>query len=163
MSRKSVNTLVIAALATIALPAAPSLADDQSFLVEAMKGDNSEVTLGRIAEKKGSSEGIRSFGKELVADHAKGKKQALRVAQNMKVPETDALSDEAIKEKAKLSGLSGSAFDNEFASYMVKDHEEDIEKFNKEASEGSGQTAELAKQTLPDLHKHLKTAQSLQK
>jgi putative membrane protein len=149
--------------AITAMSAGVALADDQEFLTDAIKGDNSEVTLGNLAESKGASQGVRNFGKRLAVDHAKAKKQALAVAQQLSVPDTNALTDEATQEKAKLSDLSGSAFDAEFASYMVKDHQEDISKFEKQASQGSSQTAQLAKDTLPDLRKHLKMAQALEK
>ena len=163
MSKKSINKLVFAALVATAIPAAPSLADDKSFLDEAMKGDNAEVALGRLAERKGASEEVRHFGRQLAADHAKAKKQVVAVARKLKIPDTDAIPDEAIEEKTKLGKLSGTDFDKEFAAYMVKDHEEDIQKFEKEANEGTGKVAELAKETLPKLREHLKTAQSLQK
>jgi putative membrane protein len=136
-------------------------ADDRDFLTEAMKGDNSEVVLGQLAASKGTTEGVRTFGKKLAVDHSKAKKQVLAVARQLNVQETNALSDEASAEKARLDTLSGAAFDKEFAAFMVKDHESDIQKFEKQANKGTGPTADLAKQTLPELRKHLDIARSL--
>lgn len=61
----------------------------------------------------------------------------------------------------KLSALSGDHFDRQFIKDMVKDHQEDIAKYQKEASQG-GPAADYAKQTLPKLCEHLKTAQELE-
>src|SRR4051812_20225950 len=45
------------------------------FLTEAMKGDNSEVTLGKLAQDKGTGQGVKDFGKMLADDHGKAKDQ----------------------------------------------------------------------------------------
>ncbi|HET6389542.1 DUF4142 domain-containing protein [Hyphomicrobium sp.] len=162
MSKKSVNVLAFAALAAMVLPSASSFADDKSFLEEAIKGDNSEIALGRLAEAKGGNEAVKHFGRQLVKDHMKAKKQAMAVAKTMNVPDTETLSDDGKEEETKLDSLTRQDFDKEFAAYMVKDHQEDIQKFEEQAK-GSGKVAELAKETLPTLRKHLKMAEELQK
>jgi hypothetical protein len=45
---------------------------------------------------------------------------------------------------------------------MIKDHQDDIAKYEKEANSGSGPAADYARQVLPDLRKHLQMAQQLQ-
>jgi putative membrane protein len=45
---------------------------------------------------------------------------------------------------------------------MVKDHQEDIKEYRKEASKNDA-AGRLAKETLPILEKHLQAAQSLEK
>jgi putative membrane protein len=154
---------------TSATPAATdtaAVASSQAaqFLTDAMKGDNSEVKLGKLAQDMGSSQGVKDFGKMLENDHGKAKDQVAQVAKAMNVPTTDEMMPEADAEYTKLQGMSGAAFDKEFASYMVDDHKKDIDKFQKEAnSSDPTQVTDLAKQTLPTLQKHLKTAQSLNK
>ena len=53
------------------------------------------------------------------------------------------------------------AFDREFARYMVQDHKTDISDFEKQVATGDKATADLARQTLPVLRKHLATAEHL--
>eukprot|EP01035_Chromulina_nebulosa_P014559 gene14559-19263_t len=54
--------------------AGPALAqNDKAFLRDAIKGDNSEIALGKLAADKGASEGVKSFGMTLATDHAKAK------------------------------------------------------------------------------------------
>jgi putative membrane protein len=56
--------------------------------------------------------------------------------------------------------MSGAQFDKEFAQHMVKDHKEDIGKYEKEAK-SKGPLAQFAQQTIPTLQKHLQTAERL--
>ena len=134
---------------------------DQTFLKKALEGDNSEVNLGQMAEQHGASPGIRDFGRMLHEDHAAAKAKALPVARDHGVPDTAEMAPEAKAEARKLGRLSGPAFDREFARYMVTDHKKDIADFQKEARHGDRASAALARDTLPDLQKHLKTAQHL--
>lgn len=134
------------------------------FLTEAMKGDNSEVRVGQLAQDKGSSQGVRDFGKMLANDHGKHKELLAQLAMAMNVPTTDETKAEADALYGKLQGLTGAEFDKAFIAGMVEDHEKDIASYQKEAdSSDPVQLTDLAKQTLPTLKKHLQTAQGLQK
>lgn len=135
---------------------------DKEFLTDALKGDNSEVSLGQLAAQKAKAEPVRSFGQTLVTDHSAAKEKALPLAKSMGVPATTEMMDEAVKESQKLNTLSGEAFDKEFVRYMVKDHKMDIKEFGEQAAKG-GETGAFAKAGLPMLRKHLKIAQSLRK
>ena len=143
--------------------AASSGAIDTAFVTEAMKGDNSEVALGNLAQQKGSSAGVKDLGKMLVTDHGAHKQVVADLAQKANVPVTNDLNDEAKAEQKKLEGLSGAAFDKEFVRATVEDHQKDIAKYEQEAKSGDAQTAAMAKTTLPTLKKHLQTAQALEK
>lgn len=149
------------ALASLIL-VTPALAkSDKQFIRDAMKGDNSEIKLGELAQKMGSSEQVRNFGTMLASDHSNAKKEVGLLATKIDVKATDAMTDEAKQEMSKLKGLSGSAFDKEFTRYMVDDHEKDVAEFKEKANEGKGEVSTLAAQTVPVLTKHLETAQRL--
>ena len=147
-----------------ASPAAAADSDAAAFVTEGMRGDNSEVKLGKLAASKGSSAGVRDFGTMLATDHGQHKQDLVKLAGTMNIAATDATMPEADAEYAKLQGLSGAAFDKEFAAAMVTDHQKDIAKYQAQA-DGNGPAAlvALAKDTLPKLKKHLATAQSLAK
>ena len=162
MIRKSI--LAGAVIAVSALTAVSADAKgDKDFLADAIKGSNSEIALGKMAADKAGSKDVRSFGHTLVTDHGKAKRHAETIAHALDIKVPEGMTDEARQEQKKLEGLSGSAFDKEFASYMVSDHKKDISKFEDEAKSGKGRVPMLAKKTLPTLRKHLKIAQSLQK
>ena len=151
-------TLVLVAIAASTAEARPR--QDRAFLTKAMKGDNSEVMLGQLAQQRGMSQGIRDFGGMLVTDHSHARDQASQLAGSMGVSAPTDPMAQAARERRKLERLSGPAFDHEFARYMVVDHTKDIADFRREA-DGHGPVADLARNTLPDLHKHLNLARSL--
>jgi putative membrane protein len=140
--------------------ASASAKSDKAFLKDAIQGNLGEVSLGQLAQKNGNSEGVRSFGQMLVQDHSASNQKATALAKKEGVTPPTEPKPEAKAEQDKLSKLSGDAFDKEFVNYMVKDHQKDIEEFEKQAK-GSDEVASFAKDTLPTLQKHLQTAQSL--
>jgi putative membrane protein len=152
-----VSTMSAASVVAGAALASP----DQTFLTKALMGDNSEMALGQMAQQRGASAATRDFGRMLNEDHAAAKAKALPVAQQHGVADTSEMAPEAKAEAKKLGTLSGPAFDREFARYMVRDHTKDIADFEKESKRGDSASAALARETLPDLRKHLKTAQQL--
>jgi putative membrane protein len=159
-ARPILAIVAAAALAGSAGAAAAAAKPAPEFLKKAIQGDNSEIELGKIAQTRGASPGVRDFGRTLEQDHSQAKSQAVPVAQQLKVPVPDDVMPEAKKEADKLQHLSGPAFDHEFARYMVQDHKKDIHDFEEQAR-GKGPTAKLAQQTLPTLRKHLEMAERL--
>jgi putative membrane protein len=151
------NSMMTNTAATTTVSAA-----DQAFLTDAMKGDNSEVALGNLAEQKGASPGVKDLGKMLVTDHGAHKQTLATLAQQNGVAVTNELKDEAKAEQTKLNGLSGAAFDKEFVRATVEDHKKDIAAYEKEAK-GTGPVAEMAQTTLATLRKHLEAAEALAK
>jgi len=158
---KNLSRILVAACAVAAIANSAFAASDQSFLKKALEGDNSEVALGAMAEQDGASADTRDFGRMLNADHSAAKIKALPVARAHGLADTDEMSPEAKIESMKLRRLHGAAFDREFARYMVKDHKKDISDFEKQAKTGDAATAGLARDTLPDLKKHLQAAEKL--
>jgi len=162
MSHKNV-VAILGALVALA-SAAPTLAADtgQKFIKEAIEGNLAEVKVGQLAQEKGASQGVKDFGAALAKDHDMANTQATSAAQQMNVtpPDAPGLKQKAVY--AKLAALSGTEFDKQFVKSMVKDHKEDVAKYQQEAQQ-SGPAADYAKQTLPKLREHLKMAEDLQR
>jgi len=149
-------------LAATGLASADPPKSASEFLSDAMKGDNSEISLGQLAQSRGNSAGVRDFGATLVRDHTAAKMAVSNVASAMGGPApTDEMMPEAAAEKTKLNAMSGPSFDREFARYMVNDHRKDIAEFEAQAK-SSDKTGALAAQQLPTLKKHLSMARSLE-
>ncbi len=135
---------------------------DREFIGKALQGDDSEKALGSLAEKRGASAGTRTFGHMLAADHGRARVQVLALAKKVRAPVPDKPTEEAAAEYAKLEGMSGTAFDKEYARYMVEDHKKDIADFTAQASGSRDPRVKaLARATVPVLKKHLAIAQSL--
>ncbi len=55
----------------------------QTFVTKAVQGNLAEVSMGQLAQEKGDSDGVRSFGQQLVADHTAANKRAVSIASEM--------------------------------------------------------------------------------
>src|ERR1051325_10763963 len=138
-----------------------SAKSDPTFLNEAIQINLAEISVGQLAQDKGGSDDVKSFGKMLVDDHTAANSKATALAQaNGVTPPTEPKAADKQKHD-ELAKLSGAEFDREFAKAMVKGHEEAISKFEA-ASKGDDDIAKFAQETLPTLQKHLKTAQTLE-
>jgi putative membrane protein len=159
-----VKIMVVGALGALLSSALVHAADSagQHFIKESIEGNLAEVKVGELAVQKGASQGVKDFGAALVKDHGKANERAKQTAQALGVAPPDAPGLEQKAIYAELAVLSGETFDKHFVKAMVKDHQDDIAKYEQEANSGSGPAAAYAKQILPDLRKHLRMAEQLQ-
>jgi len=98
----------------------------------------------------------------MVSDHsaANEKLRGIAAAKDMQLPSSPSMGQMATK--AKLEVLSGTTFDKSYIKGMVKDHEEDIKEFQREAASGRDPDAKaFAKATLATLQAHLKKIQAI--
>jgi putative membrane protein len=149
-----------ALLATTSMASAANKGDQQ-FLEKAIQGNLTEIQMGRLAEQKGQSEDVKSFGQMLVTDHSQANDQAKQVASQMGITapaEPSAKQQEMYKKMSKLSGVG---FDRAFAKEMIADHKKDISEYKRESQKQNDPAAQYAKQSLPVLQKHLNAAEKL--
>ncbi len=92
-----------------------------------------EMRAGRTAQARGGSEAVRRYGATLIRDHEAADKYLKQYAAEEKVdvngklrPRVEAALQHAESELANLSTVGGQAFDQEFASMMLLDHESAI-------------------------------------
>ena len=157
-------SLVMVTLA-LALPGALVAAADNpdaAFYRKAAEGGIAEVELGKLAQEKSTNQSVKDFGAMMVTDHtaANEKLKAIAERNGIKLPTSPSVGQMAAK--TKLEVLSGNTFDKSYIKGMVKDHQEDIEEFQKEAISGQDPDAKAyAAATLPTLKKHLKSIQAI--
>jgi len=137
---------------------------DEQFAKKAAQGGMAEVKMGQLAEEKGTNESVKRFGERMVEDHTKANDELKEAAQKENVTLS---ADLDAKDKATydaLAKLSGTAFDKAYARDMVKDHQEDIAEFNREAKGGQKEAIKsFAAGALPILNDHLKEAREMQR
>jgi putative membrane protein len=134
---------------------------DTKFAITAAQGGMAEVKLGQLAVDKASSPDVKAFGQRMIDDHTKANDQlkSLASAENMTLPTDMNAKDQA--DYDRLSQLSGAAFDKAYMKEMVKDHEQDVKEFQREADHGKdAQLKQFASTTLPILQSHLSDAKS---
>lgn len=161
-----INTIIAAGL-LMSLPqlavAEPATQADKDFVEKAAVAGMTEVKLGKLAEQNGSDPEVKAFGKMMVKDHTAANDKLKQVAQKngYKVP-TELTSDKKDTVE-KMSKLMGKDFDKEYIKGMVKDHEEAVSLFKKEASDGmDGELKTLASDTVPTLEHHHSEAEKMQ-
>ena len=118
------KALIGAAFAlALAIPAASAQgkADkaDQKFLTEAIQGNYAEVEMGKLAQQKGQSEAVKSFGQMLVTDHSAANEKAIAAAKQMGVTPPSGPSDKQKADHDKMAKMSGADFDRSFARDMA--------------------------------------------
>ena len=118
---------------------------------KAARGGMMEVAMGRMAEQKGQSDEVKSFGKRMVTDHGKANDELKKIAaqKNVKLP-------------AKEPTVSWSS-DKSYIDMMVKDHEKDLAEFKEEANSGSDpDVKKFAEDTAKVVEEHLDLAKQTQ-
>jgi len=117
---------------------------------EAAKGGMMEVAMGHVAEQNATDKEVKNFGARMVKDHGKANEElkALAREQNVQLP--------AEKEPGKWKS------DKDYMGQMVKDHEQDLAAFEKEAKDGSDPNVKsFASKTSEVVRKHLEMAKKV--
>jgi len=154
--------LVLAAFAEDVPKLAPP--EDVAFAKEAALGNLTEVAVGRLAVQKSADERVKKFGQHMIDDHTKAqealRRAATREGVSRDVPGALDLEHEQVLERFRK--LSGPELDEAYKKEMLKDHEEDVARFEKQAALGGNTPIQkFAAETLPTLQQHLKMAREL--
>jgi len=136
---------------------------DQKFMMEAAMAGMEEVELGRLAATRGSSDGVKQFAQRMVDDHSKANEELMQIASTKGVTLPTTLDDKHKADIAKMSQLSGAAFDSAYVKEAgVKDHNKAAKLFQGEANKGKDADLKaFAAKTLPTVQEHLRMAQDL--
>jgi len=135
---------------------------DDMFFATAARGGMMEVELGRLAAQKAASQAVKDFGQRMVTDHGKANQQLQQIAAQKQLRLPGSLPPNMQQERDKIAALSGAEFDRMYMSHMVKDHEKDVQEFEKQVEKGKDpEFRAFAEKTLPVLRQHLELARSV--
>lgn len=98
---------------------------DRLYLTYEAQGDQQEMILGQMAMQQGDA-AVKMFGYILYTDHSNSFNDIKPVLQDAGLP-VPSLSTQNIQNIQQFIGLSGSKFDDQFTSFMVQDHIQDVE------------------------------------
>ena len=150
--------------AAILVAAERGPATQTSVLNDLHHANQMEIDMGKMAQSRGSSDGVKKFGDTLVKDHTDADKKVADLAssQNVTLEDPMMMTDKERKIQRKLESLNGSDFDRAFAKDMVDDHEKDIAMLKAAQPKIQGTpTGELVAQLLPVLESHRDSAKGL--
>ena len=137
--------------------------EERLFLQSASNGGLAEVELGKLAQQRGASEDVKSFGARMVKDHEQANKELATLAarKGVSFPARIDRKDEQLRDR--LSKLSGPAFDQAYMHEMTADHEHDVAAFHDAAETSSDDDVrEFALHELPTLTEHLDQAKLIE-
>lgn len=151
MTGAAVSGLMLAAGAALA----NADATDMKFAKMAAQGGIFEVKSSQIALQKTHNMQVMNVARRMVKEHSAANAELMTVAQDNKMTlptETDPKHKAII---AKLSRLSGTAFDKAYMGSQETAHTQTVELFEKEISMGknAGLTA-FATKNLPEIEDH---------
>lgn len=135
---------------------------DHDFMKKAAMGGLKEIRFGSLAAELGASDRVRQFGRRMVEDHTAADKELQALAKSKGVELPSKMEKADASELDKLSKMKGAEFDRKYMKDMVKDHEEDVELFEKMAKDAKDpDLRQFAAKTLPTVRKHLEMARDI--
>ena len=131
-----------------------ALASDSNFIQATMSLGLLQVKLGKLAQSKGSSDGVRDFGKRMVTDYSKVNEQLAAAAKNAAYPHPVLLRPHQ-QTFDRFNTMGRSSFDQNYMAEMVSRHDEAAGLFETEAKSGRVQSLkQLAAGLLPDMQRY---------
>ena len=136
--------------------------DDTEFAVAAADGGMIEVKLAELAATNASSKTVKDFAQNMIKDHSKANEELKALAQQKNISLPATLSDDKQKDYDDLAKKKGKDFDKAYASFMVDDHKEDVDEFEKAAKECKDPDVKAwAAGKVPTLQHHLEMAKAM--
>ena len=138
---------------------------DLKFVQMAADIDAREVQFSQRAKEKSQNEQVREFAALMIQDHGQMNRELLKLAgrfHDSGGPPYKRQERSVKKAVAELAALQGAEFDRRYMEAMLKDHQESVRLFEREAANGKDpELKALAGKTLPHLKAHLEKAQQI--
>ena len=152
-----VGTLGAATQASHAQKMAKMPAMDKKFVSTVSHSNIAEISDAKLALSKSKDEKVRTIATTITTDHGKAQDALKKLAgmYSMSLPMEPTAKQKAMH--AKLTSLSGEAFDNEYLKQQTKGHYAAVNLFEKEMAKGEdSQVRGYAAQFLPGIQQHTK-------
>jgi putative membrane protein len=131
-----------------------------------------EIAAGKLAQAKGQSAAIKSYGKRLVSDHTRSDQQLTAAAKRAGIAIQDSALTAHDKEEMKvqqnkmdqLKKLKGAEFDRAFGSTLAQDHDHMVSMLRDHKDDlRSPELKQLVDKTIPVLEQHKDLAEKAEK
>ena len=132
---------------------------DREFISNAYQSNLKEIQLGQLAEQQASSDEVKQYAREVVADHTRANDELQQIANANGI---DLPSDVPSTEQEQFSGLSGTEFDRQFLQHQQDAHRQAISMYEQQASQGQDpELKAFASNQLDSLREHENKANTL--
>lgn len=137
---------------------------DAEFLVNAAEMNLEEISLGKLAQQKGSMVQVIQLGKSMEESHTKMLNDLTGLAKRENVSIPTSPTESGQESYNKLNKKSDNEFAKEYSDLMVKNHKDAVDLFEKASKECTDSDIKAwAVSYIPTLKSHLEMAQECQK
>ena len=136
---------------------------DKTFLKSQQETNLAEISLGKVAIERATSEKVRELATKLVSDHEQVSdlNRALSSKLGLPIPDQPSAEQQATAEKVKSQ--TGAAFDAAYVAAQVEGHTKSVAAAQKQISAGSHpEVKAFATEYLPKAQMHLQHSQAAQ-
>ncbi|MGN6110820.1 MAG: DUF4142 domain-containing protein [Kofleriaceae bacterium] len=123
---------------------------DQEFLNRALRLNQLELRLGRLASERGSTPDVKSMGNKMVQKHSDFGRQLTEQARRAGITETPELTPEQQEAVTRLEGLSGPEFDSALKQTIDGIHRKELAMYQEEATRAEDPQLRALAQTRVD-------------
>ncbi len=134
---------------------------DREFLIKAAEMQMEEISLGKLAQQKGTSDHVKELGEMMQTDHTKNLSELRTLAQtnSVSIPNTD--TDNSRDSYEDLAEKTGVDFGKAYSKLMVEHHEDAIDLFEEASEDAENQQIRTwATEKLAGLRTHLQHAEA---
>ena len=138
-------------------------AKDAEFLVFAAESNLQEISLGKLAQEKGTIIHVKELGAAMQAHHETAMDDLTALAQTKMITIPSTIAEGGIDAYDDLNEESGAEFDKAYADLMVEMHEDTIDRYEKAAEDSDDADIKaMASAALPTLRTHLEQSVACQ-
>jgi predicted outer membrane protein len=112
-------TVVLLGAARAATPTSPA---DRGFLAWDIQIEIQQQDMGKLAERRARTKGVRDLGAMLVERHQQTQKRLTQVAAGLGVLLSTTLSEEHLRVQRRYASIASSAFDHAFVRHEIGDN-----------------------------------------
>jgi len=135
--------------------------NDAKFLMEAAEMQMEAISLGKLAQQKGTSSHVKDLGKMMESDHSKSMTELEVLAQSNSIAIPTSATENSQDAYEKLEDETGNEFGKKYSKMMVEHHEDAIGLYEKAASDSENpEIRTWASEQLPGLRTHLEEAKA---
>ena len=135
-------------------------AADRRMMQELAQANNAEIALSQLAEERSKNPKVQTFARKMVEDHRQAATELSKLAQDKGVNLPTELDRKHQDLQKRLSGLSGTRFDEQYMSQTgTHDHQSTLallQRIDKQSSDPDLKA--LAQKLIPTVEQHLETA-----
>lgn len=132
---------------------------DKLFVRQAAIGGRAEVELGKIAQKKASTDSVRQFAQHMVDAHTRNSQQLMSAGKGLNPELPKELDAEHLRIRDELNKKSGKDFDVAYIASQLQDHQRTANLLQWHISTGQNEVLKkYSIETLPVVMEHLDMA-----